>query len=98
MLIYYLNNLKATPFHEPHYAEVSRLHDLCAVMYLIHPEFFEGQQCYVEVELEGKITAGTTVVDYSNQTGKQPNVNVLHSVDREAFFEAFYNAIKKMSK
>lgn len=98
MLTYYLNNLKPSPFHEPHYAEVSRLHDLCAAMYLIHPEFFEGQHCYVEVELEGRATSGTTVVDYENKTGKEPNVNVLHTVDREAFFEAFYEAIKKMGK
>lgn len=98
MLTFYLKNQEQTAFQEPHYSEVIRFHDLCAVMYLIHPEYFKGDQLHVEIELEGKLTAGTTVVDYTKQTGKLPNALVLHTVEREKFFETFFETVKKVGK
>ena len=51
----------------------------------------------VAVELEGKLTAGTTVVDYAQQTGLPHNAKVLHTINREKFVAQFFNAVKKMS-
>ncbi|MFJ7829226.1 hypothetical protein ACIQXU_03325 [Peribacillus sp. NPDC097284] len=48
----------------------------------------------MQVELEGRLTAGTTVVDYARRSGKTPNVHVLHGVDREGFVSEFMNAIE----
>lgn len=94
MLTFYLNVAEQTPFNEDHFAEVLRFHDLCAMMYVIKPELFMGQDYYVQVELEGRLTAGTTVVDYARRSGKTPNVHVLHGVDREGFVSEFMNAIE----
>lgn len=98
MLTFYLHVAEQTPFNEAHFAEVLRFHDLCAMMYIIKPEFFEGQDYFVQVEMEGRLTAGTTVVDYTRRSGQKPNVHVLHSVNREEFVSEFMNAVERISE
>lgn len=95
LVTYYLDVMKRTPFHEENYDQVLHFHDVCAVMYLLKPQIFDGQDCFVEVSLEG-ITAGATVVDYTNRTGKSPNVHVLHTVNREEFVAEIMKAVKKI--
>ncbi|WP_241536007.1 nucleoside hydrolase [Indiicoccus explosivorum] len=95
MLKFYGKAAQQTPFHEPHFADVIRLHDLCAVAYAIKPELFAGMDCHVEIETEGRLTSGTTVVDYTNRTKKPANAHVLHSVDREAFVRLFTDAVRE---
>lgn len=97
MLRFYLYATKQTAFHDPEFKSRIRLHDLCAVSYVLTPELFEGEDCHVSVELEGKLTIGTTVVDYAHLTGLPHNVKVLHTVNREKFVEQFLDAVKKMS-
>ncbi len=97
LVTYYLDAIKRTAFHEENYDQVLHFHDVCAVMYLLKPELFEGQDCYVEVALEG-ITAGATIVDYTNRSGKTANVHVLHSVNREEFVKEFVKAVKIISE
>lgn len=95
MLRFYGNAAVQTPFHEPHFAEVIRLHDLCAVAYVVKPEVFTGMDCHVAIETEGKLTMGATVVDFAQRTEKPANVHVLHSVDRETFVRMFIDAVRK---
>lgn len=71
-----------------------RLHDLCAVAYLIQPELFSGKDCRVDIETKGEFTFGTTVVDLKNCSGKQLNAKVLLDVKREDFVNMFYQAIR----
>lgn len=40
-----------------------RMHDLCAIAWLVRPELFTLQPCFVAVETQGTWTSGTTVVD-----------------------------------
>lgn len=96
LVTYYLDVAKPTPFTEPHYAEVLRFHDVSAIMFLLHPEFFKGTDYYVEMSTEG-ITTGVTVADLYHTSGKQPNVHVLHDVDREAFVNVFMEAVQTIS-
>lgn len=96
LVTYYLDVMKKTPFHEENYDQVLHFHDVCAVMYLLKPELFTGQDCHVEVVLEG-IASGTTVVDYTNRTNKAPNVHVLHTVNREEFVAEFMKAVEIIS-
>lgn len=98
MLRFYVHAAKQTAFHSPEFENRIRLHDLCAVSYVLTPELFEGDECYVAIELEGKYTAGTTVVDYEQRTGLPHNVKVLHTVQREKFVEQFTDAVKSMSR
>ena len=89
-------------FSRYHY-EVEKLpgctiHDACAVAYLCHPEIFVEKQCHVDIELEGSLTAGTTVCDPGNYEGKEKNATVLYGVDREKFAELFIEAMSKLDK
>lgn len=93
MLNFYTFTQSQTPFYTPGFEEQIRIHDVCAVACLIEPEIFKGDDYFVEVELAGTFTQGTTMVDYVNKSGKAPNVHVLHSVDRQAFLDLFFKAI-----
>ena len=69
------------------------LHDPCAVAALVHPEIYEYQECFVDIELHGELTRGMTVIDrvgYMNKIfgeDNKPQVKVLTSVDRLKFIE-----------
>lgn len=67
-----------------------KVHDACAVAYLLHPELFAAEMLSVEVATEG-VAAGTTVSDFrAVQRGeKTPNVNVCMDVDTEKFRQWF---------
>ncbi|MCR2821032.1 nucleoside hydrolase [Lederbergia panacisoli] len=98
MLRFYIQTAKNNEFQETDFENGIRLHDLCAVSYVVTPELFEGDDCYVAIETEGRYTAGATVVDYTQNSGKPHNVKVLHSVQREAFVNQFMEAIKEMGR
>lgn len=75
------------------------MYDSCAVAYLLKPELFEVAHSYVDVELDGALTKGTTVVDLKGKMNKTPNVNVCVDIDAKEFkknglWKAFKNVIK----
>lgn len=98
MMKFYTFTQSQTPFYAPHFEEQIRVHDVCAVASIVAPELFKGDHYYVEVELEGRFTAGATIVDYTHKTGKKPNAKVLHSVDREGFVKLFFDACTMIGK
>ncbi|GEK32052.1 MAG: nucleoside hydrolase [Kurthia sp.] len=98
MMNFYTFTQSDTPFYVPGFEKQIRVHDICAVACLIEPEMFKGDDYFVEVELNGSLTQGATLVDYTNRTGNKPNVHVLHTVNREAFIELFFNAVTTIGK
>ena len=62
------------------------LHDPCTLAWLIRPELFAGRFVNVEIELEGRLTTGMTVVDWWGVSGRAPNALFLKDVDEEGFF------------
>lgn len=62
-----------------------RMHDLCAIAWLVKPELFRIQPCFVAVETHGEYTAGTTVVDIENRYQRQANVQVALDLDVPGF-------------
>ncbi|MCM3340748.1 MULTISPECIES: ribonucleoside hydrolase RihC [unclassified Paenibacillus] len=74
-----------------------KMHDLCAIAYLVNPALFESQDCFVDIETVGLYTAGTTVVDISGRLAKPSNVTVCLDIDVPAFrewaLEVLHNAI-----
>lgn len=58
-----------------------RMHDLCAIAWLVRPELFTLQSCFVAVETQGQYTAGTTVVDIEGRLGQPANAQVALDVD-----------------
>ena len=92
MMKFYTFTQSQTPFYAPNFEEQIRVHDVCAVAAIVAPELFKGDNYYVEIELEGRYTTGTTIVDYTHKTGKKPNAKVLHSVNREGYIKLFFDA------
>ena len=72
------------------------LHDPCAIAWLIDPDMFLTRPCYVDVELNGSLTTGTTVVDFYNVLGKVPNAEVAYDMNREKYIQMLYDAIKTL--
>nr|WP_154325327.1 ribonucleoside hydrolase RihC [Pantoea sp. 201603H] len=62
-----------------------RMHDLCAIAWLIKPTLFTTQRCFVAVETQGEFTAGTTVVDIDNHLGMPANADVALDLDVTGF-------------
>lgn len=73
-----------------------RVHDACAIAYLLNPEIFETQERYVEVVTDG-IAAGALVADAAikKNSDKKPNINVCTYIDGQAFEEWIVNEFRK---
>ncbi|WP_243273253.1 nucleoside hydrolase, partial [Salmonella enterica] len=62
-----------------------RMHDLCAIAWLVRPELFTLKPCFVAVETQGEYTAGTTVVDIEGRLGQPANAQVALALDVDGF-------------
>ena len=68
-------------------------------MYLLHPELFIAKDYYVDIELQGELTAGMSVTDKRVWFDmKKPNTTVLLDVDREKFVQYLSQAIFTLDK
>lgn len=72
------------------------LHDPCAIAWLMNPGIFTTKSCYVDVETKGELTRGATVVDFYNTLQMEPNATVAYDIDRDAFMDMLFNAIKAL--
>jgi len=72
------------------------LHDPCAIAWLIDPTMFTSKPCYVDVEVTGKLTTGTTVVDFFDVLKKTPNVEFVYDIDRERYINLIYEAVRML--
>ena len=70
------------------------MHDSCPVMYLAHPELFEGKMAGMAVETRGTVTNGKSVTDlYSDKQFPFKNVLVLLKVDRDRFISILTDCV-----
>lgn len=70
------------------------LHDPCSVLAVTDPHLFESERRHVEVECEGTVTRGMTVID--RRTGKrtaEPNTTVLTNIDDAGAFQVLMDAL-----
>lgn len=72
-----------------------KMYDSTAVAYLLHPEMFEVTETFVDIELQGSLTKGCTVVDLKGYLGKAPNTKVATDIDAVQFKEWFVTSIGK---
>ena len=73
------------------------MHDACPVMYLVHPELFEGEMAGVAVETRGTVTIGKTVTDlYSDKQFPFKNALVVLHVDGEKFISILKDQLKSI--
>ncbi|WET40072.1 ribonucleoside hydrolase RihC [Citrobacter enshiensis] len=62
-----------------------RMHDLCAIAWLVRPDLFTVKPCFVAVETQGEYTAGTTVVDIEGRMNRPANAQVALDIDAIGF-------------
>lgn len=62
-----------------------KMHDMCAIAYLIKPELFQTQDSFVDIETQGVYTSGTTVVDLRGRLNKPSNATVCLEIDVPSF-------------
>ena len=61
-------------------------HDSCPVIYIVHPEWFEGHKCGVYVETLSKLTQGKTVTDlWSDYKFEKQNCTLFTDVNQKEF-------------
>ncbi len=80
---------------EKYRSEGAPLHDPCTIAYLLRPELFTGRHCNVEVEIDSELTTGHTAVDFWAVSGRPANVNWLHEVDAEGFFDLLIDCLER---
>ena len=61
------------------------VHDALCVAYLIDPTVIPLEKYYVEVETDGPLTVGRTVVDTHRRSGREPNAWVSLDADEKKF-------------
>ncbi|HEX5288516.1 MAG TPA: nucleoside hydrolase [Streptosporangiaceae bacterium] len=61
------------------------VHDALCVAYLIDPTVIPIEKYYVDVETDGPLTVGRTVVDTHRRSGREPNVWVSLDADEKKF-------------
>lgn len=72
------------------------LHDPCTIAWLLRPDLFTGRQINVEIELEGRFTAGMTVADWWGVTNRPPNALFIRHVDRDGLFEMLTERLSRL--
>lgn len=72
-----------------------KMYDSCAIAYLLKPEMFDIVDTYVDVELNGSLTSGCTVVDLKGYLKKPNNAKVCLDIDTIMFKEWFMDSLKK---
>lgn len=72
-----------------------KMYDSCAIAYLLKPEMYEVAETFVDVEVNGSLTAGCTVVDLKGYLGMPPNAKVTVDVDPKMFKEWFLSSLEK---
>ncbi|GAB4022259.1 nucleoside hydrolase [Spirosoma koreense] len=72
------------------------LHDPCAIAWLIDPTLFTTKPCFVDVEVAGALTTGTTVVDFFNVLKKTPNVDFVYDIDRKRYIDLIYKSVQRL--
>jgi purine nucleosidase len=69
------------------------IHDPLAVAAAIDPALVVSEALAMQIELNGRLTAGETVTDWRRAWGREPNVDVAVSADTERFMDRFIDRV-----
>lgn len=72
-----------------------KMYDSCAMAYLLCPEMYQVVETYLDIELNGSMTAGCTIVDLRGYLKQPANAKVCMDLNENMFREWFLNAINK---
>ena len=73
------------------------LHDPCTCAYLLEPGLFEGKVCNLTVETGSELTMGHTAVDFWQVTDRPKNINWIHRVDADGFYDLLVERLESYS-
>jgi purine nucleosidase len=71
------------------------MHDPCTVAWLLWPELFEGRDCAIEIETEGR-QRGRSTIDWNGRTKKAPAAFVASKVDANALFDRIILSLARL--
>jgi purine nucleosidase/pyrimidine-specific ribonucleoside hydrolase len=75
------------------------VHDPCTIAALIEPDLIEWRDAFLAVELEGRWTRGTTVVDLYRRYPEQPvNASVAITLDSEAYWDLVMRSLDTLGR
>ncbi len=77
-------------------SEGAPLHDPCTIAYLLDPDLFSGRHINVEIETDGRFTAGMTVADWWRVSGRAENAMFMGDVDADGFFALLTERIGRL--
>lgn len=72
------------------------IHDPCAVMALIHPEIIPTTRAPIDVEVNGSLTTGQTVVDRRGKAPDSCRTFYASGIDADAFWTKVLEALKRI--
>jgi non-specific riboncleoside hydrolase len=72
-----------------------KMYDSCAIAYLLKPELYTVVETCVDVELNGSMTAGCTLVDLKGYLHKPNNAKVCMDINQEMFRTWFLESLSK---
>lgn len=74
------------------------LYDPCVIAWLLRPGIFTGARHRVDVEIEGRLCQGRTVVDVENLTGEPANATVIDDLNNRAFLEVLVERLGRLGQ
>jgi pyrimidine-specific ribonucleoside hydrolase len=74
------------------------LHDPCAILALSHPELFEGEELFVQIDTREGLTRGMSYPDRRRKNTHKPNCRVLTDLNIEEFRRLIVEAFKSNEK
>lgn len=78
--------------------EGAPLHDPCTIAWLLKPELFQPQNCWVGIETQGNHSLGMTVVDRYQLTNNPANATVLYDINRQGFVDLLAERLENYSE
>ncbi|GKU76388.1 ribonucleoside hydrolase RihC [Paenibacillus sp. L3-i20] len=72
-----------------------KMYDATAIAYLLKPEMFQVVDTFVDIELQGAMTAGCTVVDLKGYLKQPNNAKVCVDIDADVFKKWFLESLQK---
>lgn len=72
------------------------IHDALAVATAAEPDLVATEHLHCDVELNGELTRGRTVVDVHGVTGKEANMDVAFTVDAERFLNVIRKTLNEL--
>jgi purine nucleosidase len=72
------------------------LHDPCVIAHLLRPELFRGRRCRVDIETEGRLCQGRSVVDWWGRSERPANALVLTEADADGFFDLLLERLARL--